>query len=110
MSENQRCAIFYVSDGTAITAETVGRSLITQFTGIDFIEKRLPFINDVETARAAAEISRACSGVMGTSSPSSTWSPASSSSVLPLQKRSLSRSPATSPPTKDPDCKRRTAP
>lgn len=56
MSENQRCAIFYVSDGTAITAETVGRSLITQFTGIDFIEKRLPFINDVETARAAAEI------------------------------------------------------
>ena len=44
MSENQRCAIFYVSDGTAITAETVGRSLITQFTGIDFIEKRLPFI------------------------------------------------------------------
>jgi regulator of PEP synthase PpsR (kinase-PPPase family) len=58
MSENQRCAIFYVSDGTAITAETVGRSLITQFTGIDFIEKRLPFINDVETAQAAAEVIR----------------------------------------------------
>ena len=58
MSELKRCAIFYVSDGTAITAETVGRSLITQFTGIEFIEKRLPFINDKETAQAAADIIR----------------------------------------------------
>ncbi len=58
MNEPKKCAIFYVSDGTAITAETVGRSLITQFTGIDFIEKRLAFINDIETAQGAAEIIR----------------------------------------------------
>ena len=56
MSETKKCAIFYVSDGTAITAETVGRSLITQFTGIEFVEKRLAFINDEETAIAAAEL------------------------------------------------------
>lgn len=56
MSEPKKCAIFYVSDGTAITAETVGRSLITQFKGIEFIEKRMAFINDTETAQAAAKI------------------------------------------------------
>lgn len=56
MSEKKKCAIFYVSDGTGITAETVGRSLITQFTGLEFIEKRLAFINDIETAQAAAKI------------------------------------------------------
>ncbi len=56
MTDRKKCAIFYVSDGTAITAETVGRSLITQFTGIDFTEKRLAFINDPESAQAAADI------------------------------------------------------
>ncbi len=56
MSETKKCAIFYVSDGTAITAETVGRSLITQFDDIKFIEKRLAFINDEDTAKAAAKI------------------------------------------------------
>ena len=56
MAEIKNCTIFYVSDGTAITAETVGRSLITQFKGINFIEKRLPFINDQQTAQAAADI------------------------------------------------------
>ena len=56
MSETKKCAIFYVSDGTAITAETVGRSLITQFPGVEFVQKRMAFINDVPTATAAAEI------------------------------------------------------
>lgn len=56
MTLKKKCAIFYVSDGTAITAETVGRSLITQFDDIEFIEKRLAFINDVETAEYAAKI------------------------------------------------------
>ncbi|MEZ5473112.1 MAG: pyruvate, water dikinase regulatory protein [Marinicella sp.] len=56
MIKKKKCAIFYVSDGTAITAETVGRSLITQFDDIEFIEKRLAFINDVETAQMAAKI------------------------------------------------------
>ena len=52
------CAIFYVSDGTAITAETVGHSLITQFKDIHFAQKRLPFIDSVAAAEAAAEVIR----------------------------------------------------
>jgi len=56
MTDRKKCAIFYVSDGTAITAETVGRSLITQFKGIEFMEKRLPFINDEASAQAAADV------------------------------------------------------
>ena len=56
MTIRKKCAIFYVSDGTGITAETVGRSLISQFKGLDFIEKRMAFINDSETAKAAAAI------------------------------------------------------
>lgn len=56
MSEEKKCAIFYVSDGTAITAETVGRSLISQFKGVEFVEKRLAFINDEAGAQIAADI------------------------------------------------------
>ncbi len=55
MSE-KKCAIFYVSDGTAITAETVGRSLVSQFKEIEFVERRLAFINDEAGAQAAADI------------------------------------------------------
>jgi len=33
------CHIFYVSDGTAITAETVGHSLITQFNDVKLLTK-----------------------------------------------------------------------
>lgn len=54
--EKKRCAVFYVSDGTAITAETVGQSLITQFKDIEFIQKRLPFIDSVKVAQEAADV------------------------------------------------------
>ncbi len=37
--------IFIVSDGTGITAETIGHSLLTQFNGIDFRQVRLPFVD-----------------------------------------------------------------
>jgi len=56
------CHIFYVSDGTAITAETVGHSLITQFGNITFVQKRLPFIDSVNKAQAAAREIRAAAG------------------------------------------------
>ena len=52
--------VFYVSDGTGITAETIGHSLLTQFTEDDFDTDRLPFVDTPEKARAAAaEIRRA---------------------------------------------------
>lgn len=46
--------VFYVSDGTGITAETIGHSLLTQFTEDDFDTDRLPFVDTPEKARAAA--------------------------------------------------------
>lgn len=43
--------VFFVSDRTGITAETLGNSLLTQFEGIDFRKSTLPFINTVDKAR-----------------------------------------------------------
>ena len=52
--------VFYVSDGTGITAETIGHSLLTQFTGTRFATDRLPFVDTADKARGAAdEIRRA---------------------------------------------------
>lgn len=48
-------AIFYVSDGTGVTAETIGHSVLTQFDGIPFQTRRLPFVDNEARARAAAE-------------------------------------------------------
>lgn len=49
--------VFYVSDGTGITAETIGHSLLTQFGGVDFSTDRMPFVDTPEKARqAVAEI------------------------------------------------------
>src|SRR6478672_3654070 len=47
--------VFYVSDGTGITAETIGHSLLTQFPGTRFVTDRIPFVDDVDKARRAAE-------------------------------------------------------
>ena len=47
--------IFYVSDGTGITAETIGHSLLTQFGGVRFAPERLPFVDNPDKAREAAE-------------------------------------------------------
>lgn len=46
-------AIFYISDGTGITAETIGGSVLTQFEGVDFDVHRIPFVRDEASARAA---------------------------------------------------------
>jgi len=46
--------VFYISDGTGITAETIGHSLLTQFTDTHFIGERISFVNNVESAREAA--------------------------------------------------------
>jgi regulator of PEP synthase PpsR (kinase-PPPase family) len=47
--------VFYVSDGTGITAETIGHSLLTQFAGLRFVTDRLPFVDTPDKARLAAE-------------------------------------------------------
>jgi regulator of PEP synthase PpsR (kinase-PPPase family) len=40
-----RRTVFFVSDGTGITAEMLGHSLLTQFEGIEFQQITLPFVN-----------------------------------------------------------------
>lgn len=45
--------VFFVSDGTAITTETLGHSLLTQFPGVQFRQERLPFIADKPAAAEA---------------------------------------------------------
>jgi [pyruvate, water dikinase]-phosphate phosphotransferase / [pyruvate, water dikinase] kinase len=44
--------VFFVSDGTGITAETLGNTLLTQFEGLEFIRRSLPFITTAEKAQA----------------------------------------------------------
>ncbi len=58
--------VFYVSDGTGITAETIGHSLLTQFTGSRFVSDRIPFVDSPERAREAAGRIRAAGEAHGT--------------------------------------------
>ena len=51
--------VFFISDGTGITAETIGHSLLTQFNGTDFKTLRIPFVDTREKAEAAANEIRA---------------------------------------------------
>ena len=44
--------VFFLSDRTGITAETLGNSLLSQFDDIDFQRTTLPFINSPEKAAA----------------------------------------------------------
>ncbi len=46
--------VFFVSDGTGITAETFGHAVLTQFD-LRFRQIRMPFIDTVEKAHAAAQ-------------------------------------------------------
>jgi [pyruvate, water dikinase]-phosphate phosphotransferase / [pyruvate, water dikinase] kinase len=51
--------VFFVSDSTGITAETLGNSLLSQFEG-QFAKHRLPFVATAEIARSVvADIERA---------------------------------------------------
>ncbi len=42
---------FFLSDGTGITAETLGNSLLTQFDGIDVERITIPYVDNDEKAR-----------------------------------------------------------
>ena len=46
----QRRTVFFVSDGTGITAQMLGHSLLTQFEGVEFNQVTLPFVDSVEKA------------------------------------------------------------
>ncbi len=57
--------VFFVSDGTGITAETIGHSLLTQFRDVHFVTDRLPFVDTADKARAAAEVIRSAGQTHG---------------------------------------------
>jgi [pyruvate, water dikinase]-phosphate phosphotransferase / [pyruvate, water dikinase] kinase len=47
--------VFFVSDQTGVTAETMGHSLLTQFDGLNFQPVTLPFISTVDKAEEAVK-------------------------------------------------------
>lgn len=46
-----RRRVFFLSDGTGITAETLGNTLLTQFPGQEFDRSTIPFISSPEQAQ-----------------------------------------------------------
>ena len=42
--------VFFVSDGTGITAEVLGKGLLSQFEGVNFRQIRFPFVDSAEKA------------------------------------------------------------
>ena len=54
MTHNKRI-VFFLSDSTGITAETIGNSLLSQFENIDFDKVSLRFIDSLEKAKTACQ-------------------------------------------------------
>ena len=48
-------AVFFVSDSTGITVEGLGRSVLSQFAGIEFSQHTLAFVDDTPKIAAAIE-------------------------------------------------------
>jgi len=53
-------SVFFVSDRTGITAETLGHSLLTQFDSADFRHETLPFLDSEDKAAKAVARINAC--------------------------------------------------
>jgi regulator of PEP synthase PpsR (kinase-PPPase family) len=51
----QRRTVFFVSDGTGITAQMLGHSLLTQFEGVEFHQVTLSFVDSVDKAEECLE-------------------------------------------------------
>lgn len=49
-------SVFYVSDGTGITAETLGHTLLTQFDRVEFRHRTFPFVDTAEKARTTVDV------------------------------------------------------
>jgi [pyruvate, water dikinase]-phosphate phosphotransferase / [pyruvate, water dikinase] kinase len=45
--------VFFVSDGTGLTVEALGHSLLSQFEDVEFKQIRIPFLNDPDKAHDA---------------------------------------------------------
>ncbi|NQY43752.1 MAG: pyruvate, phosphate dikinase/phosphoenolpyruvate synthase regulator [Legionellales bacterium] len=47
--------IFYISDGTGITAETLGHTLVTQFENLDIESITIPYVDTIEKAHSVVK-------------------------------------------------------
>ena len=54
MNDSGPRTVFFISDSTGITAETIGNSILAQFEGVAFEGHRLAFVDTPDKARAAA--------------------------------------------------------
>lgn len=54
MAENIR-KIYFISDGTGITVETLGQSLLTQFGSLEYTSKKYPYIDTIEKAEKISQ-------------------------------------------------------
>jgi regulator of PEP synthase PpsR (kinase-PPPase family) len=64
--QRNRRVVFFLSDQTGVTAETLGRSLLTQFEGYDFDQVTVPFIDSVDKADEAVHRINAFAAESGT--------------------------------------------
>lgn len=62
-----RRTVFFVSDQTGVTAETLGHSLLTQFDSHDFDRVTLPFVDSIDKARDVVQRINATGVEQGTS-------------------------------------------
>jgi [pyruvate, water dikinase]-phosphate phosphotransferase / [pyruvate, water dikinase] kinase len=51
-----KATVFFISDHTAITVETLGYSVLTQFVSMEFEFKTIPFMNSLIKAESAVEM------------------------------------------------------
>ncbi|HQR02487.1 MAG: kinase/pyrophosphorylase [Proteobacteria bacterium] len=58
--------VFFVSDGTGITAETLGHSLLSQFGGMQYRQVRIPFVDSPDKAHDCVERIREAAARDGT--------------------------------------------
>lgn len=63
MSEAKERTVFFISDGTGITAEALGHSLLAQFDGISFERITLPYIDTKEKALQVVQRINHCAAV-----------------------------------------------
>ena len=55
MLDSPNRTVFFVSESTGITAETMGHSLLSQFPHLDFTYLQRPYINTEEKAHSLAD-------------------------------------------------------
>ncbi|MFY7697535.1 MAG: posphoenolpyruvate synthetase regulatory kinase/phosphorylase PpsR [Legionella sp.] len=60
MSLTVKRFVYMISDGTGITAESLGNSLVSQFEQIDFEKKTIPYVDTKEKANEVVALLNSC--------------------------------------------------